>query len=246
MSFRMSCIVLFIAVVAGPRSSAAERVLRETTAVDFSPMMSFHAGETHGTVGLRVSPGRTLPGEPIEVVVSIANRGTSPLSIFNAPLSGLADRYAEVAMFDARGTYLGDLLRIGGSKGPPPDHLAWCHLPPRSIHEVGFNFKAGAFNEAGLVTLPPGRYLFQVIVRRTMFSESPWDLPYYECGVNKASRSHAEFVAEVQRLMRVQTGKSPEQAWQDWAKANPPGELARSNVVELLILPRPVEAEKPD
>ena len=51
-------------------------------------------------------------------------------------------------------------------------------------------------------------------------------------------REHAEFLF---RLQKLGAGKAAAKTDEEWAQENPPGELVRSNVVTIRLLPRPVE-----
>lgn len=266
MSFRQHPSVYVAAFLLGatvsfsPASAFSGAGDKGSLQLDASPVTEFESEGRSASVEIVASETTMTPGSEFRIVISLTNRGERPLPVFNPGMGG-PNRHAALGLFDANGHYAADLFDPPGSWLIRrdfirlPRHDDWCVIAPKKTYVSRRSFKIDrTFDcESELLRmepaygLKPGRYQVQLIADRRLFSESPWEKPYYPCGMDKGSRDYAELQFQQQR--RAAENPNPpakrSELFRKWAKAYPAGELIRSNVVAITLISAPVEAPHP-
>lgn len=201
-------------------------------------------GRYQGTATIAVESPRPQYGDTVIIVSHFKNTSDQPLAFFDPKWRILTPvRSHKLMLYDSQGDYLCDLL--GNSNQTinifvHPNH--WCVVKAgetisyRITHEDGW-VMTGKYPPS---QLPPGKYYVQMVYLDYFISPSPFDTAIDSCCTIytldwRVHWANAKYVSH----------KETVEASVRWGALVDGHEVCRSNIVELVILPRPVVAPLP-
>jgi len=192
-------------------------------------------------------------GDPFVIAVAFHSTALEAYDVLDPHMVSRGATVAVLAIYDAKGSYIGDLLTPVPGLSPTTEigFSEWCRIQPREVVVRKVYCTAGVVGGTKYVlgtTLPAGEYRIQAIYLDRFASSCPWHEPANPCGEQNGLRDDNGLIQLPPEDVRKTLRDDPERisrALKEWRAKYNGSELFRSNVLRVELLPRPLEAPKP-
>jgi len=139
-------------------------------AIPPGPPHALAQNAVQGTATLSTQQTSLLIGQYLLLQVQFRNTG-APHDFYNATFDPNIPAPAVLAIYDAKGRYLGNLLPAWQTAVPEPD--AWVTLPTGAAVDGSISVPTDKFPENGQIQLRPGNYTVQLVYTQAYLAPRP-------------------------------------------------------------------------